>query len=401
MKILHCSDIHLGRRPVGAPQSIYSSKRYEDYFSSFEYVVDYALNNGIDVFIVSGDLFDRRELSPEVLAKSEKSLKRIKNAGIKMLVTEGNHDKAFSKNESWISYLSGEGYFHLLDFNHNENGYAFDFIEINGINFYGAGYPGSLVDDVLTELSDTLTGQNNVVIVHTCLKNGSSILPGAVTKDTIDLFKDKVIYMAGGHIHSRTTYPQGAPFFFIPGSLEYWDIGENGNKGFIVFDTNTGIHEYIDSRKRKKTILKHQIIASSSSEFKEEITEFIRNSEIEKESLVVLELEATGNAFTVDSSYCNLLIEAAGALKGFTKVKYLDSSDPNSGENVSLSIEEMEKQVIKSSEDWKEFSSKSDILITSLKKLKTYQLENQYSTFEEIMDNLLEKLMEGTDTLEN
>lgn len=401
MKILHCSDVHLGRRPVGAPQSVYSTKRYDDYFDSFEYVVDYSLNNSIDIFIVSGDLFDRRELSPEVLAKSEKSLKKIKNAGIKMLVTEGNHDKAFSKDESWISYLAGEGYFHLLDFNRDEKGYTFDNIEIDGINFYGAGYPGSLADDVLTELSNNLEGKNNVVLVHTCLKNGSSILPGAVTRETIDLFKDKVIYMAGGHIHSRVAYPESSPFFFIPGSLEYWDIGEKGNKGFIVFDTDTRTPEYIDSRKRKKQVLKHMIKAESSSEFKEEISEFLGNFEIEEGSLVVLELETSGNAFTIDSSYCNLQLEEAGALKGFTKVKYLDSANIYSGEIASLSVEEMEKRVIQESEDWKEFSSRSDILIAALKNLKTYQLENQYNTFEETMDKLLESLLKGVDNLED
>ena len=60
MKILHCADIHLGRRPVGGVGD-YSNKRYDDYFKAFGGAVDTAIAEQIRVVLISGDLLDRKE----------------------------------------------------------------------------------------------------------------------------------------------------------------------------------------------------------------------------------------------------------------------------------------------------------------------------------------------------
>ena len=60
-------------------------------------------------------------------------------------------------------------------------------------------------------------------MVHTAL-GGSEFLPGLVNTDIIKKFKDKVIYMAGGHLHSFVSYPKDKPYFFIPGSTEFWNV---------------------------------------------------------------------------------------------------------------------------------------------------------------------------------
>ena len=69
MRLLHCSDLHLGRRPVGG-KGEFSEKRYLDYFNAFEQCVDIAIREKVDLFIMSGDIFDRKEIVPEVLEKS-------------------------------------------------------------------------------------------------------------------------------------------------------------------------------------------------------------------------------------------------------------------------------------------------------------------------------------------
>ncbi|SHF29513.1 Calcineurin-like phosphoesterase [Marinitoga hydrogenitolerans DSM 16785] len=78
MKILHTSDWHLGRRPVGGICE-YTNKRYEDYFNAAEYIADKAIELSVDIFLISGDLFDKSTLLPDILYRTEKILEKLKN----------------------------------------------------------------------------------------------------------------------------------------------------------------------------------------------------------------------------------------------------------------------------------------------------------------------------------
>ncbi|OQY08872.1 MAG: exonuclease SbcD, partial [Marinitoga sp. 4572_148] len=126
MKILHTSDWHLGRRPVGGIGE-YSKTRYEDYFNAAEFIVDKAIENKIDVFIIAGDLFDRSSLLPDILFRTENLLKKLKENNIEVLLIEGNHDKIYTHDDSWITYLP-----YIKD----------------DIYFYGVPYQGVIIDEV-------------------------------------------------------------------------------------------------------------------------------------------------------------------------------------------------------------------------------------------------------------
>ena len=65
MKILHCSDIHLGKKPFGTKE--FSQKRYLDFFNAFEQATDRGIEKEVDIFLITGDLFDKKELSPDTL----------------------------------------------------------------------------------------------------------------------------------------------------------------------------------------------------------------------------------------------------------------------------------------------------------------------------------------------
>ena len=51
MKILHTSDWHLGR-------TLYGRKRYEEYEAFLDWLAETIRDNGIDVLVVAGDVFD-------------------------------------------------------------------------------------------------------------------------------------------------------------------------------------------------------------------------------------------------------------------------------------------------------------------------------------------------------
>ena len=110
MKILHCSDIHLGKKPFGTKE--FSQKRYLDFFYAFEQAADRGIEKKVDVFLITGDLFDKKELSPDTLDRCEKVFLKLKNNNIQVLLIEGNHDNISGYDEinSWLGYLERKGF---------------------------------------------------------------------------------------------------------------------------------------------------------------------------------------------------------------------------------------------------------------------------------------------------
>jgi DNA repair exonuclease SbcCD nuclease subunit len=394
MKIVHCSDIHLGRRPVGG-KGEFSDKRYEDYFKAFEEIVDKACEIKADLFIIAGDIFDRKEIVPEVLEKTEKILKKLKDNRIESVVIEGNHDNIFigKEEESWIYYLEKKGYFKRPTYFFDGEKYRFNSVEIKTGKVYGVGYPGFMVNEVLTELAENLNiDEKNIVIVHTAIA-GSDFIPGMVKKESIDLFKGKVEYMAGGHIHSRMSYPSENPYFFTPGSPEYWDIAEKKNeKGFIIFDTDTKEHQFKATKMRNKIEADIKIEAESEVEFREKfIKESDSSIEYDSESIVFIKVKVE-KALYIDSIWCENYIMSKGALKANVKIIYPKESISREYKHNGMGIEGIESEEIKK---WEFFSSENENTAKTLNKLKMLQSEKLEESFIENLDLFLDSLIDG------
>lgn len=386
MKILHCSDIHLGKRPFGTKE--FSQKRYLDFFNAFEQSADRGIEKKVDVFLITGDLFDKKELSPDTLDRCEKVFLKLKNNNIQVLLIEGNHDNISGYDEinSWLGYLERKEYVRRGKYKASNEGYDFEKITIEDVNFYGVGYPGFAVDEVLEKLSENLDeNEKNIVMVHTAL-GGSEFLPGLVNTDIIKKFKDKVIYMAGGHLHSFVSYPKDKPYFFIPGSTEFWNVlnEKNNSKGVIIFDTDTLEYEFSELSPRKR--IEKEFIYEG--DILQEFEEFTKALELTGEELVIV------NVKLKDSGYINVnelekILESNGALKGYIKLRYPNSIfDRNLGEEGYYSVRDVEKEIIN---QWEEFSD-AEKVTAYLQKFKEYQEENdREKDFFELFDAMLEE----------
>ncbi|WP_200907442.1 metallophosphoesterase family protein, partial [Ardenticatena maritima] len=64
-RILHFSDLHIGTENYGRinPETGLST-RLEDFLRAFDFVVDYALENDVDLVLFTGDAFKNRDPSP-------------------------------------------------------------------------------------------------------------------------------------------------------------------------------------------------------------------------------------------------------------------------------------------------------------------------------------------------
>lgn len=384
LKILHCSDIHLGKRPFGTKE--FSQKRYLDFFKAFDEMVEKAILEDVKVFIVAGDLFDKKELIPDTLERCERSFQKLKNRDIKVFLIEGNHDNINGNDEinSWLDYLEKKGLVYRGRYYIKNREYFFEKIKIEDINIYGLGYPGFMVDDILENLAKELDEkEKNIVVVHTAF-GGGEYLPGLALTESIKKLKDKVIYIAGGHLHSYQVYPKEEPYFFIPGSLEYWNVlnEKSNSKGGIVFDTDTKEYRFLEITPRKRI----EVTFEYEKSIKEEFEEFTKNLELTGEELVII------NVKVKDSGFINVLeleniLEKNGALKGFIKLKYCDSEI----EDIVLghySIIEAERRII---DEWEEFRE-SERILEYLQRFKEYQEDiERKEDFMALFDRMLEE----------
>lgn len=411
MKILHCSDIHLGKKPFG--REVFSEKRYEDYFSAFNQVVEKAIEIGVEVFLIAGDLFDKKELTPDILRKSEEIFEKLKFKNIKTIVIEGNHDNSIKGYEidSWLKYLEKKELCTRLAYEKDESSYTFQSLKIGDVNFYGVGYPSFNVDNVVLELEKVLNGaEKNIVLIHTAIGGGeSNVLPGLVNTDSLKSIRDKVIYIGGGHYHSKSVYPAENPFFFIPGSTEYWNIlNEKSNeKGFFIFDTETREAEFIliNPRKRVKVDYKVESIKEKSelscdikeisenenfnkNSFLEKFENFCKNLNLTGEELVIVNLIITGNSY-VDTKSLEEILENCGALKGYVVPNFVgDNLSMEETDTSESSIYSIEREVLKS---WVGFGNVD--LIPYLSHFKEFQQNGDGELFFETFDKMLDEVI--------
>ena len=382
MKIVHCSDLHLGKRFSGNKD--YVKKRYMDFFNAFATFVDKVEEIKPDVCLIAGDIFDKKEINPDILSKTEYLFKRLRdNVKKDIIAIEGNHDNSRILEESWLEYLQEQNI--LKVFYYNKDFEEKNYLKIDDINFYPVGYPGFMIDEALTKLSEKLNPQEkNIVVVHTGISGSTNTLPGLVSTSILDLFKDKAIYIAGGHIHSFTTYPKEKPYFFVSGSLEFSNIQneKSDKKGFILFDTDTLNYEFIELEHRKR--IKKDFSYSNFSNLENEFENFVKELNLTGEEILVISVSLNNNDY-INTENLENIAEKNGALKTHILIKNILNIGASEENNSDLSIDELEKNLINT---WN--ISEIEKFSKSFGRLKELFSNDDRDSFLELFDKTLE-----------
>ena len=382
MKIVHCSDLHLGKRFSGNKD--YVKKRYMDFFNAFATFIDKVEEIKPDVCLIAGDIFDKREINPDILSKTEYLFKRLKNNVKKEIIAiEGNHDNSRILEESWLEYLQEQNI--LKFFYYNRDFDEKNYLKIDDINFYPVGYPGFMIDEALTKLSEKLNPQEkNIVVVHTGISGSTDTLPGLVSTSILDLFKDKAIYIAGGHIHSFTTYPKEKPYFFVSGSLEFSNVQneKSDKKGFILFDTDTLNYEFIELEHRKR--IKKDFSYTNFSNLENEFENFVKELNLTGEEILVISVSLNNNDY-INTENLENIAEMNGALKTHILIKNILNIGASEENNSDLSIDELEKNLINT---WS--ISEIEKFSKSFSRLKELFSNDDRDSFLELFDKTLE-----------
>jgi len=382
MKIVHCSDLHLGKRFSGNKD--YVKKRYMDFFNAFATFIDKVEEIKPDVCLIAGDIFDKKEINPDILSKTEYLFKRLRdNVKKDIIAIEGNHDNSRILEESWLEYLQEQNI--LKVFYYNKDFEEKNYLKIDDINFYPVGYPGFMIDEALTKLSKKLNPQEkNIVVVHTGISGSTNTLPGLVSTSILDLFKDKVIYIAGGHTHSFTTYPKEKPYFFVSGSLEFSNVQneKSDKKGFILFDTDTLNYEFIELEHRKR--IKKDFSYTNFSNLENEFENFVKELNLTGEEILVISVSLNNNDY-INTENLENIAEKNGALKTHILIKNILNIGASEENNSDLSIDELEKNLINT---WN--ISEIEKFSKSFGRLKELFSNDDRDSFLELFDKTLE-----------
>ena len=261
MRLLHTGDLHLGFE-------VYREEDY-DYFKPLRYSVDYALEKNIDLFVIAGDIFDRRDPSAFIQMGFAKEIKRLIDKGIEVLVITGNHDG--SPNPERNIHLD---IYKELELSGVRVSKKMELFNIKGLNIITIPYPfkrnlfakdeyrektegeiAIIMNDKITQGIDFLLENADknlptILVAHLPLLEGtvgeevysSFTVDAPVSVEALD--RKDFCYIAMGHFHKRqvlTSRRFNHPFVYS-GSIDRISFGEEAEeKGFfeIEIDENS------------------------------------------------------------------------------------------------------------------------------------------------------------------
>ena len=231
----------------------------EDIAKAFRFIVEQAVQEKADVFLLAGDLFDRPQVEPPHLRQAQEILQLLKAARIPVIAIEGNHDRHFVNTDvpTWVKFLAEDDLLILLRPEFSAEGARLEqwnpqtrtgaWLEIGGIRFIGAGYLGAATPNKIRQilLQMKASGAPQVLLLHA----GPEYFVGeggGFSQEELKSIKEKVCYLALGHIHKPMVHGGWA---CNPGSPENCDLREAGysqkdgkpiGRGYAVLEINPG-----------------------------------------------------------------------------------------------------------------------------------------------------------------
>ena len=243
MKFVHTADTHLGFEFVKkTPRDKKGRMRRAQWvYDNFVAVVEHALEIEAELFIHSGDLFNKSYIPREDLDLLIEPFGRLSRAGIPTLIIPGNHEKSEFPFDL----------FHGL-----KNVFAFDrpksiCLELNGYRVGVAGFPfirdhsrRTFLEALEATEYDELRSDFNLLVSHQTF-DGATVGPADFTfnsgrSDTVsrEAIPLDFEYVAAGHIHrcQVLSHPRRPALRFVyPGSIQRMSFAEmNEEKAFVT-----------------------------------------------------------------------------------------------------------------------------------------------------------------------
>lgn len=331
MRFLHISDLHLGFQ-TNAKEVNY------DPFKSINFAFEYAINEGIKLILIPGDVFDRRDPPPFIQKGFASILSKAVKEGIEIFLITGNHE-----GSPFLERTIHLDVYRELEIPGVTISKTPNIFKIHGLNIISLPYPfkRNLLakdeyrdkgeDEVLEILNRKLLNMESELLkkadlnLPTVLVAHLPILEGKMNEDTYSRFdtdspipieeldREQFSYVALGHYHKMQVMisrKYGHPFVYS-GSLERINFSEeNDEKGFYDVEidekTRTSSFSFIRNPFARKfyTIEIHKMEDIERVDFekaKESITRIVLFEDLENEQelkTLISKINETALAFT-------------------------------------------------------------------------------------------------------
>jgi DNA repair protein SbcD/Mre11 len=251
---VHTADNHLGYEQYGFKE------RFNDFARAFYAVVDDAIARKADLFVVAGDLFNKRAIDALTLMQAQEGFQRLKTAGIPAIAIEGNHDRSYYRDGvSWLQFLCWQGFLQLLNPTVQDGvpqlapwdaetmrGAYVDLkggkLRVYGLPWYGAS-TARVMEGFARELADSRPQEDaagveyRVLLMHTGVEGIVPQLHGLPTRAQFEPLRGLVDYVALGHVHKSYSIDD---WLYNPGSTETWGAEESAwERGYYVVEVDT------------------------------------------------------------------------------------------------------------------------------------------------------------------
>lgn len=260
MKLVHTADIHIGMENYGRldPETGLST-RLADFLRAFDRMVDFAINEKVDLFLFAGDAYKHREPTPTHQREFSRRILRMTKAGIPCVLLVGNHDtpNALGKATSLDIYSALEQpLVHVIR--------EPSVVEVNGLQVVGipwlSGNEFANLEGVMKNLFKELDPAKPAVITaHASVAGaqyGSEKLVSLEESMSIPLewfLHPTIAYVALGHIHQRQIVNNDPPVVYA-GSIERVDFGElKEEKSFELVEINPNDNKFMATHRRIPT----------------------------------------------------------------------------------------------------------------------------------------------------
>jgi len=232
IKFIHTGDLHLGLQFENLFFSrVIASRRRTEIWTTFERIVNKAIEDRVDFLFIAGDLFEEKYFTLGDMKRVKEILERAKNVNI--IITAGNHDT-----------LNKNSLYHMIEWPENisifnNKGLNSKIFEDKNVCVYG--YSWDMAENNKNVFED-FQGLNeekiNILVIHGDVFNkNSKYLP--LDKNYISSLGFN--YIALGHIHKPEIFSNKMAYCGSPEPLNFGEIGEHGIIQGKVSKENTEI----------------------------------------------------------------------------------------------------------------------------------------------------------------
>jgi len=229
--LLHLADVHLGARHADMGEA--AVKQRERQLAAFRRAIDLGLEKGVDAVLVCGDLFDSNAQPRRSVEVAAADLRRLTDAGIRVVIIPGTHD-AYDSHSIYRAFdlpalaglPAGSDRLTVLTPERPELLLRDLDLIVYGRVFATKRAPRSPLDGF--HVADDERATWKVGMIH-----GSRFIPGKVERDDV-IFSDAEVaasgldYLALGHWHSFSSGRAGPTTWAYPGAPEPVAVDQDG-----------------------------------------------------------------------------------------------------------------------------------------------------------------------------